>query len=417
VEEFRHRWSNSAAELKTLRARWIAPVDRPPLQGAWISIRGDRIVALGQGAPADNAIDLGESLIVPGFVNAHTHLEFSALAAPLGSPGQALPDWIRRVLAWRRSSPASESAIARGLAESAAAGTTLLADIVQPAGRPALRAEPPLTVVALLELLGLGDERQRQLQMLAAEHLADPNLARGVLPGLSPHAPYSTHPELVAAAVRLAGAHPVAMHLAESREELELLASGGGPFRALLEELGVWRSDVFVLPRRPLDYLQLLAGARRALVIHGNYLADDEIRFLAARADRMSLVYCPRTHEYFRHEPYPLTALLRAGVSLSIGTDSRASNPDLSVLSELRTIHRLHPQLDPNTILELGTLAGARALGLAADHGSLTPGKLANLVVMPLPNGALSDPVAQTLSAPALTGATIVRGRLVVDGS
>ncbi len=413
MEEFRHYWSNSAADLKTLRARWIAPVDRPPLHDAWISIRGDRIVALGQGTPDGNAIDLGDTLIVPGLVNAHTHLEFSDLAAPLGAPGQPLPHWIRGVLAWRRSTPASESAISRGLAESAAAGTTLLADIVQPTGRGAFRTEPPVPVVALLEMLGLGDERRRQLEALAAEHLVDRSLAGGVLPGLSPHAPYSTHPELVAAAVRLAGSHPVAMHLAESREELELLATGGGPFRALLEELGVWQSEVFAAPRRPLDYLELLAGAQRALVIHGNYLADDEIGFLAARADRLSLVYCPRTHEYFRHEPYPLAALVRAGVSLAVGTDSRASNPDLSVLSELRAIHRLHPQLDPNTILELGTLAGARALGLAADHGSLTPGKLANLAIVPLPKADARDPVASVLADSQPVAAAISCGRLV----
>lgn len=389
------------------------PVDRPPLRDGWITLQGDRILAVGNSPPVAPLVDVGESVILPGLVNAHTHLEFSQLAAPLGQPGQALPDWIRAVLAWRRSTALSKVAIAHGLAESAAGGATLLADIVQPGSRAAYHAPPQsLSVVALLELLGLGDERRRQLEALAAEHMSDLALAPGVLPGLSPHAPYSTHPDLLAAAVCLAGPAPVAMHLAESREELKLLATGGGPFRTLLEELGVGAPGVFGGGRRILDYLQVLGQAPRSLVIHGNYLSDDEVDFVARHSERMSVVYCPRTHAYFGHDSYPLARLLSAGATVAIGTDSRASNPDLSLLNELRALHRLHPQLAPATILELGTLAGARALGLADDHGSLTPGKLANLVIVTLSFDEKADPLGGLLAETRSPRATIARGQV-----
>src|SRR5262249_11550758 len=132
------------------------------------------------------------------------------------------------------------------------------------------------------------------------------------------------------------------------------------------------------------DYLQFLATAHRSLVIHGNYLAADEIEFLAVHRDRMSLVYCPRTHAYFSHEPYPLAEAFAAGVHFAVGTDSRASNPDLRLLEELRVIARDYPSILPESILRMGTLAGAEALGLAEFLGSVTPGKRTALATVPL---------------------------------
>jgi aminodeoxyfutalosine deaminase len=139
-----------------------------------------------------------------------------------------------------------------------------------------------------------------------------------------------------------------------------------------------------VLPRgsRPLDYLRELTTAHHALVIHGNYLAAHEIEFLASHRDRMSLVYCPRTHSYFGHEPYPLAQMLAARVRVAVGTDSRASNPDLSLWKDLQHIARHHPSVAPEAILQMGTLAGAEALGLDHELGSITPGKRAALNVM-----------------------------------
>ena len=159
---------------------------------------------------------------------------------------------------------------------------------------------------------------------------------------------------------------PLAMHLAESREEIEFLRDGRGPFRELLESRGVW--DPTARPRgaRPLDELRMLSRAHRALVVHGNYLDDEEIDFLGRQRRQMAVVYCPRTHAWFGHARYPLEKLLAAGAIVALGTDSRASSPDLSLLAEMRHVAREFPAMSRATILELGTLGGARALGLDA---------------------------------------------------
>jgi cytosine/adenosine deaminase-related metal-dependent hydrolase len=196
------------------------------------------------------------------------------------------------------------------------------------------------------------------------------------------------HPELLKAVVALSATErvPVAIHLAESPEEMELLSSGTGPLRTLLEDLGAWDGGLVRPGTRPLEYLRLLATADRALVIHGNYLDDEEIGFLAAHAERMAAVYCPRSHEWFGHRPYPLEKMLAAGAVVALGTDGRSSSPDLSLWAEMRAVARRHPSVPLSRVLEMGTIQGARALGWAADIGSLVPGKQADLTIVALPD-------------------------------
>jgi cytosine/adenosine deaminase-related metal-dependent hydrolase len=223
---------------------------------------------------------------------------------------------------------------------------------------------------------------------------------------------------LLTALIRLACNRnlPVAMHIAESREELELLRDGTGPFQQLLEERSMWDDGAIPRGSRPLDYLRMLAEAPRALVIHGNYLDDEELAFLAANSERMSLIHCPRTHSYFFHPPFPLPRLSAKGVRVALGTDSRASNPDLDLLGEMRHVARLHPQLDPQDILRMGTLNGALALGRENEVGRIAPGMLANLVAIRLPEGAgagASDLLGAMLADDAAPCAAWLRGRKV----
>jgi cytosine/adenosine deaminase-related metal-dependent hydrolase len=403
----------------SLTARWIFPVAGPPIAGGGITIRGERIVEVSE-RPADGAIDLGDVAILPGFVNAHTHLEFSDLTAPLGERGTPLPTWIRQVIAargGRGADPASQmaasaAAISQGLAESARCGVTTLGEIATSGWGPAMLENAPLDLNVFYELIGLRADRVDERLADAEEFVTRALVAARWHGGLSPHAPYSVHPELLVGIARLAAANhlPLAMHVAESREELQLLATGGGPFHDLLQALGAWDPEAISLDSRPIDYLQVLALALRALVIHGNYLDLAERAFLAEHAGRMSLVYCPRTHSYFEHERYPLVELLSAGVRVAIGTDSRASNPDLSLLAELRHVAAKHPEIRLADVLELGTLAGAQALGQDHEVGSLTAGKLANLAIVPLASTAATDPLELVLHSNADVSATYYRG-------
>jgi cytosine/adenosine deaminase-related metal-dependent hydrolase len=319
--------------------------------------------------------DLGDVVLLPGLVNAHTHLEFGGLTSPLGEPGMSLPAWIRLVIAERtRGDRDAAREIDAGLRESVAAGVTTIGEIAAggaAAGAPA---------VVFHEAIGFS--RQRVDSVIAD---VERRLATGPAgAGVSPHAPYTVHPRLVERLVQMASARgaPVAMHLAESREELELLATGGGPFRELLEERSMWDGAAIARGSRPLDYLRLLAAAPRAVVIHGNYLAADEIEFIGQRRESMSVAFCPRTHAYFGHSAYPLAAMLDAGARVVLGTDSRASNPDLSLLGELRFAARKCPEVSPETWMRMSTLEGATALGVGDEVGSLKVGKRADLLAV-----------------------------------
>ena len=252
---------------------------------------------------------------------------------------------------------------------------------------------PPETIV-FLELIAPTADRVDAAIELAHRHLESAERSAGWHPGLSPHAPYTVHPRLLGRAVELSRGRgvPMALHLAESREEMELLGRGAGPFRELLQRLGAWAAEAFPGGRRPLDYLAELAGAHRALVIHGNYLDDEEIAFLAQQTKRMAVVYCPRTHAHFGHAEYPLAKLVESGATVGLGTDSRASSPDLSVLAEMRFVARRHGSIPPDVVLRLGTLFGARALGRDDLLGSLQRGKQASLTAVALPDRDAPDP-------------------------
>ncbi len=350
------------------RARYVFPVEGPPLEDSCVVVEGERIVAVGRNLPAEEIHDFGDAAIVPGLINAHTHLEFSDLAQPLGRPGMAFPDWIREVIQFRRTTRRAPDCVERGLHESQAAGVTTLGEIAQPGWQRQFFGD----AVVFQELLGLAPDQVAAKLTEARQHLQ----YAGCRVGLAPHSPYTVRSELLRGAVELATQHraPLAFHLAESREELELLATGQGGFRKLFEELGFWVEGAIPRGATPLDYLRQLSEAPRTLVIHGNYLDAEEIDFLSARAERMSVVYCPRTHAYFGHAEHPWRRLMAAGVNVAVGTDSRASNPDLSVLEELRFFARAPSSIHTAELLHMGTLAGAKALGMDHEVGSFARG-------------------------------------------
>jgi cytosine/adenosine deaminase-related metal-dependent hydrolase len=378
----------------SLKARYVFPVAAEPIHHGAVTVESGLITDVGPARGKTvgvETVDLGNVAILPGLINAHTHLDLSHIEQPLGQQGTSMTDWIRSVIAHRRNASYSSSqAVSKGIQQSIALGTTTVADIVQPGWRPEDFADARLGIAAFLELIAPTSDRIEAAERLAVEHLETPG---ELLLGLSPHAPYTVHPRLLERLVELSAksAAPLAMHLAESREELELLADGSGPFGRLLEETGAWQADSFG-GRRPLDYLRLLAGAHRSLIIHGNYLDDEEIAFLGSNADRMSVVYCPRTHAHFAHAEYPLQRMLAAGVHVCLGTDSLASTPDLSVLSEMRAVARLHPRVDGATILKLSTINPAVALGIPTVTGTLSPGTQADLTIVALPDHREDDP-------------------------
>lgn len=402
-------------ERFALRARWVLPISAPPIEHGVVTLQGGRILAVGKQAEENTKVeDLGEVILLPGFVNTHTHLEFSDLDNPLGQPDTALPDWIRLVITSRKQQQYPQQVVRAGVEQSISAGVTTIGEI---STSPfAIQGPSPFPeVVSFQEVIGFSAARadsvfaELQLRLEAAQDAHEV--------GISPHAPYTVPPHLVERLVGLANAkqHPVAMHLAESREELQLLRDNSGPFRELLEERSMWDDSVFATKRTPLDYLQLLANAPRSLVVHGNYLTSEEVKFIAGQP-QMSVIYCPRTHAYFGHERYPLEEMLENGVHVALGTDSRASNPDLSLLEEMRYLQQAHPTLSPERVVTLGTLQGARALGLEHVVGSLEAGKFANLITLPCESSA-DHPFEALLHGEQSVTRTWIRGQLAYSTS
>jgi cytosine/adenosine deaminase-related metal-dependent hydrolase len=389
----------------TVSASWIFPVSAPPLPGGVLTIAGERILTVEAGNGRRSDVDLGDVAILPGLVNAHTHLDLTGLRGQC-PPRDDFTGWLRQVIAHRRSlAPEQvEAAIRDGLAESLRHGTTLVGDISGDGGSWDVLAGAPLRAVVFREMLGLPPTRASGAWERFDRWLQGHPATATCRPGVSPHAPYSVRAPLFFAAST--SGVPVAVHLAETRAEQELLILRRGPFVQFLQELGVWDPDG--LAEDIQHVLQLLSGAHPTLIVHGNYLPPDTV--LPPNA---SLVYCPRTHAAFGHSAHPFAALLARGIRVALGTDSLASNPDLSILEELRFLHRHYPEIPGDVLLRMATLAGAEALGWAEETGSLETGKSADLVAVPLDTGANRDPYERVLAFDQPVSRVLCRGRWI----
>jgi cytosine/adenosine deaminase-related metal-dependent hydrolase len=420
--------------IRSYRARWVIPVSGPPVANGIVVVHRDQIVGIHRLRRADT-VDLGDVAILPGLVNAHAHLEFSRLDHPL-QPMLPFTEWIRGVVNYRRAelSPRAAmegetslvgeegagdegrrigAAIRQGMDESRRAGVTLLGEIATSDWRwDDYRAGPD--GVVFQEVLGLTADRIDEQIKRAEEHVR--HATNGQLePGLSPHAPYSVHPELFRRVISLARRVPVpvAMHLAETEAECELLAEGTGEFRTLLEDFGLWRPELFG-GRSWTEFLEPLSDLAHPLVIHGNYLDDAGLRCLAQHP-QMTLVYCPRTHAAFGHSPHPWRRLIALGGSVALGTDSRASNPDLQLWRELQFLARQSPDVSHLELVRMATLVGARGLGRSQRHGSLEAGKIANLAVIgPVPEDGPELHRGLITPSSAVRG-VMYRGRWIVN--
>ena len=403
----------------TLRARHVLPIAAEPIENGWVRIERGRISGVGRGQPSGTVHDLGDAIILPGLVNSHTHLEFSDLDRPLPAGG-GLPAWIERVVTMRRSRAASgtdeaarlHATVASGLEQSSAAGVTAIGEIAT-AAHPMTAAGGPLVRV-FRETLGLSSVAMHAARS-SLRHDLDRMSSEGTCTGISPHAPYSVAEslgrEVVGEAVqrRL----PVMMHLAESRDEAELLATGGGAFRTLLEQLGAWQPDS---PPRLLpvsDWITLLAKAPRGVVVHGTFLPEDQTALsrLARHRDRLCVVVCPRTTLALSGRLPPVEAFRAAGIRVAIGTDSRASNPDLSVLAECRVLVE-GGVASPAEALAMATRHGAWALAFERRCGMLAPGRPADLAIL-RPSGPYEDPHKAAVDPATQIAATLRRGRVI----
>jgi cytosine/adenosine deaminase-related metal-dependent hydrolase len=363
-------------------ADWVVPVEGAPVRSGGVAVEDGRIAAVGPAEELDGERRAFEdAVIVPAFVNAHSHLEY-AVYAGFGD-GFAFPPWIDlHVTRKRRLLEGDAVAIARlGAAECLRSGIGTIGDASFTGAAAAACAGLGLAGILYLEVFGddPGAARDRY-EELAAEVAGF--LSERLRLGISPHAPYTTSADVYAACAGLGV--PLATHLAESEAEQEWLLHGTGAMTAAAELLvaPAGRTGVRMLAENG-----VLAG--NVLAAHCVHVDAAEIRLLAEHG--IGVAHCPRSNAILGCGAAPLADLLDAGVPVGLGTDSPASTPSFDMFEEMRTAiymararERRPDALSANSALELATLGAARALGLGDETGSLAAGKRADLAVVSL---------------------------------
>ncbi len=390
---------------QALSAGWVLPVDGAPLEDGYVAWEEGRIVEVGTGR-AERHYE--RALILPGIVNAHSHLEYSMYAG--FGDGRPFGEWLAtHIERKRRLGPDEVLAIARrGAADSLAAGITTTADYSFSGAAATAAAELGLRAIVYLEVFGAKiDEAEARFDRLAAT-LRPSEL---VQIGISPHAPYTCSLELYQWCLSLGV--PVGTHLAESEGENEWLEQGTGPLAAVRE---------FLVEPTGKRAVATLAGVLAPELLCAHCVAVDETEIAQlARAD-VPVAHCPRSNAFLGCGTAPLGALRAAGVRVGLGTDSPASTPSLDPWEELRAAvagararERRPDALEAADALRLATLDAARALGLDSEIGSLTAGKRADLTVVSTAESPY-DPVEDPAVAAVFGGMPAAVLETVVDG-
>jgi cytosine/adenosine deaminase-related metal-dependent hydrolase len=384
---------------RRLAARWLIPVEGDVIERGAILIGGDgRIQAVGSdgSVPCPAGVfaeTLQSAAILPGFINTHTHLELSGFEGRVKDRNFA--EWIRhlRQLKTTRTPAEFVDAARRGLADCYAAGVTTIADTGDSGAAIAVLADADASGVAYQEVFGPHpDQAEEGLAGLKARVQQQRRLETERLRvGVSPHAPYTVSGVLFRLVADYARSQqlPLAVHASESPAESEFLFAGTGPFAE------AWKARHIPLPssqgRTPIEWLaEHGVLSDQCLCIHAVQLQPGDIHRLLHSGS--AVAHCPLSNRAHDHGAAPLAALLNAGVRVGLGTDSVVSVDRLDLLAEARAAGQLAP-LTPERLLHLCTLAGARALGIGDDTGSLVPGKWGDCIVIRIPGD--QRPVAE----------------------
>lgn len=375
-----------------ITASWVLPVSSPPIRDGAVLVDGDSVMAVGAASelqsrhPDVERIDFGACVLLPGLVNAHTHLCLTGLHGMV--PSAPFTTWLPALASLSRDLTVSDryDAAKKGALESLAAGVTVVGDIAY--GPESALAAQAVGVGGVFHHEVLGGTGAGLRDELPGFFPPEVDASR-IRWGISPHSPYTAGPELIRTTHDISDelGIPFAIHAAESAAERELLASGSGPLAGLAERL----AHGFSPPGTgAVEYLDGLGALDGATLIHLGEIDTHEVSLIAARA--RGAVACPRSNEYLENRAAPVGALMDAGVPTGLGTDSSASNHDLDVTRELAALRSAEPSIPARALLESLTFKGAEAIGIADRFGALQPGHAADLAVFPVDGG--DDPEA-----------------------
>ncbi len=402
-----------------LAAEWVLPIAAPPIERGAVLIGGDgRVDVVGPDHLVPRPPDAVEEryhggVLLPGLINTHTHLELTGLAS--GPPGPDFTGWVLGVRQAKaaRSAEGFEQAARQGVTGGWAAGVTTVADTGDSGAVIAALAELGGSGIVYHEVFGPRPEQVEE--SMAGLRSAVTRLARYATGrariGVSPHAPYTVSGALYAATAAYADAEglPVAVHLAESRAESELLGQGNGTFAE------AWGRRGIPLPpgpgRTPVEWLDAHGVlGERTLCIHVVQASGGDLDRLARRG--AAVAHCPLSNRAHGHGDAPLEGMLRRGLRVGVGTDSVLSVGALDLLAEARAA-RVLGGLDAAGALALCTTGAAAAIGMAREIGSLEPGRWADCVVLRPRSSGLGPEERALACTPDDVVATYLGGRAV----
>jgi cytosine/adenosine deaminase-related metal-dependent hydrolase len=419
-----------------LRARWVLPIDLPPIENGEVVVEDGRIASVGKAKSRNpDAFDFGLAAILPGFVNVHAHMEYTVLRGLL----EEMPffPWIRALTALKPYLTLEDwiASATYGAAEMLAAGITTVADASDAGAALAaliasgqrgivyrevfgIEAEPPTAGV-----LNVLDARLRDMRAQVVRAGVDERLRIGI----SPHAPYTVRPDLLRALAEFAARKrlPQTIHVAETLAESQLIGAGAGPFAEMFERRKIaWQAS----GGSPVAYLDAHAALTPGtLAVHAVHLEPGDLAILKVRG--ATVAHCPKSNGKLAAGVAPLREILDAGIPVGLGTDSMVSNNAVDMFEEMRMAlfqarNRAHDvgALTAREALHLATAGGAAALGIDGDVGTLRAGKRADLCAVRL-DGANVTPASEDNPIGAIVfgsrssdiAMTMVDGRVVYE--
>jgi len=396
------------SDIQLYTASWLYNPGQAPLAGGAVAIQNGLVLETGlaadlvrsYGAPA---ADYPGCVIMPGFVNAHTHLELThfpawRLRGGLDYHPRRFVDWIMQMIKVRRGVTAEETvtSLRAGLATCLRAGTTSIGDIVSTPDLVPVYADSAIGGRLYLELIG--QDRLVFESCLSKATTAAEGITHNRLPGLSPHAPYTLNSALLPAIAKVARAHalPLSLHLAESRDESDLLFDSSGPLAEELYPLVGWAGYLpaprKTTPARFFDQGGLLGPT--TLAVHCVQITPSEAALLKERG--VTICLCPRSNERLAVGTAPVHLFKKAGIPLCLGTDSLASNDSLSLWDEIRfAVDSYKGEVSPDELLQMATIGGAAGIGRSDSVGVLEVGKRADFQVLELAGPCTAERLLQ----------------------
>jgi len=414
-------------------ARWVLPIASPAIADGAIVVEGATIQYVGasRDAAADVHVHLGHSVLMPGLVNAHTHLELTAMRGFLD--GLDFRKWLGVLTVARQEvldADALVDSATIGIHEGLLAGVTTFADCASSVAPLAAMRATGVRGIGYVETFG-PDPRRCENSLRALQHTVTAERQLDSLlvkVGVSPHAPYTVSEPLFRAVADWARVErlPLAVHVSESQAELAYVRDGSGPFADRLRERGITVHGNGVSPVQWLATMGVLGAD--TLLIHGVQLDEHDVQLVAA--SNSAVVHCPISNAKLGHGMAPLELFRQHGIRVGLGSDSVASNNRMDLLSEARVATLFQSMrlgvpdaLAAGDALHLATLGGARALGMGAITGSLEVGKQADIAAFPLDRiEALTQFEPEAMLVHALAGAVqanvvLVAGRELVRDS